>query len=262
MAAASPPRRRPPQRIIGPPVEPERGTIDIGGHTLHVVLLRSPAKLFRGNDIFFNVPVSGSLNARAAYREEVNNATKLKNFKYFTRTMEETQPYQGKKPYVKTWGVREGETLTLVDILHPVSHASLQALLGEFTAPILDKRFLNALTHSFPVKNGRVQRISEANRVGNDDTVIHSLCTLEGLDGYYMEQQRGNGVQPFHSEIAVCKAALSKLVLEGSQRGTIAPTLRKNQTNRNRSRSRNRNRTQTRIRVPGRRIPLLLANNA
>lgn len=259
---ASPPRTKATYRGELP-VDPERGTLEIGGQTLRVVFLRNPVKLFRGNDFYVGIPPQDLLNARATYTAEVNNVTKLKNFKYFTRTLNETRPYQGKKPFVKTWAVREGETLTLVDILDPATRQALVALLGGFTAPILGKGFTNALNHSFPLRNGRVQRISEANRVGNDDTVIHSICTVGGLDGYYMERQEGEGVQPFHSEIAVCKAALGKLVLVASERGNVPVVSRRNQT-RNRSRSRNRNKTQNRFKnIPRirRSVPLHLGKN-
>ena len=93
--------------------------------------------------------------------------------------------------------------------------ATRAAIYGQFNAT----RKAN-MNYSFPVKNARVTRKSNANATHHNYGVTRQVCALfadHGIDGYYI-----GASETFHSEIAICGRALREGVLTQISRETVA----------------------------------------
>lgn len=131
------------------------------------------------------------------FRADILQQNDYKNasIKFFTLTHKETSPYSKNARYIKTW--ETDKPLILLDILDMNTYKSLSAVIGQ-----------QALTNAFPIKNGKVNRFSNVKNNGTnpDYEVLHEICKLGFVDGYYMD-----ATSNFHSEIGLCRRGLNKL---------------------------------------------------
>ena len=149
---------------------------------------------------------------------------------FFTTKKEEVAPYTRiGKTYTKSWVMKPGTSLALLDIMDLKTRLFLENYISKAN---LDK--------AFPIRNGKVYRKSEKETAKIDGQIVFDICMLKdelGADGYYMARQEGgNGFLAFHSEIGLCKHAFGKLILkEKAEDKHEAPRAR---ANKNYSRSR------------------------
>lgn len=186
--------------------------INIGGKRLKVVIFNTGGRLYRANQGTFGVNSLASNDYRGA------------PMKYFTLNESELSAYtKYDKPYKKTW--KPVENLTLIDILHRPTRDALAELIGT-----------DDLNVSFPIRNGKVYRVSEEDEAYHDDNVLSAICNL-GFDGYYMKAiERTNNLKGFHSEVGICGSSLHKLRLERVERIAEvprAPTRKRRRLNNN-----------------------------
>ena len=134
--------------------------------------------------------------------------------KFFTTKKEEIREYATKSPYEKQWQILE--PLNLLDIMNVPTRDELFN-----NAP---SEIQNSIDIAFPKdEDGNVFRYSEAETASHDYKVLNYICTLpSGVDGYFMARQAGrnNGARqiiPFHSEVGLCRPALSKLILKSQE---------------------------------------------
>lgn len=160
-----------------------------------------------------------------SFKTQAKASNNYKNapMKYFTLNKREVNTYtRYGKPFVKTW--QTTDKLNLVDILDLETRKALE------DTPNIKK----SINIAFPIKNGKVMRVSEEDTQDHDDVVLKIICGL-GYDGYYMETLKEPGFK-FHSEVGLCPRAYDKLELaeverkappETKKKGTISLSNRK-----------------------------------
>jgi hypothetical protein len=212
--------------------------------------------------------VGGKLLKVKRFSESLYRADRSKNsnyinapLKYFTLYKDEVSAYtQHGMPYIKRWKPRE--ELVLVDILDKKTREALEELLEEPLSHL--KNGKNSLSISFPIIKNRVSRVSEENAKYHDDNVVKAICSLDGIDGYYMDRlETNNGKYVFHSEVALCNTALPKIELKEKSSAQAPPSLpgyksrRRNNNNTNNNRNnnnKNTNSTRKKTRMFSRRL--------
>lgn len=134
--------------------------------------------------------------------------------KFFATKKEEIRDYATKSPYEKQWRILQ--PLNLLDIMDVSTRDELFN-----NAPIEIQKSIDI---AFPKdKDGKVFRYSEAETASHDYKVLNYICRLPtAVDGYFMDRQqpRNNGshiIIPFHSEVGLCRSALSKLILQSQE---------------------------------------------
>lgn len=127
-------------------------------------------------------------------------------FHFFTTNVSEVEPYTAKgTTYTKTWKVIR--PLILIDILDLGTRLQLENFISKKNLDI-----------AFPIIDGKVYRVSEADTAKIDGQIVNDICGIPGrtFDGYYMKKQSEDlpsGILKFHSEITLCKNAFDKLEL-------------------------------------------------
>ena len=131
-------------------------------------------------------------------------------FKFFTTTREEAiRGYDRRGQFLMVWQP------TAPLILLNMGHYDTRMILYHMG----DQTLKASLTHSFPVIEGRVGRVSDEERTEDDYNVIRAICDMfgqYGINGFYI-----SATDTLHSEVAICQAAVGKL--ERAGRNTIAP---------------------------------------
>ena len=139
--------------------------------------------------------------------------------KYFALTEKNADIYlnSAHREFMKQWKVKDGESLKLINILDRETRNSLGTALPNPHFNI-----------AFPIRNGKVSRVSTENTKASDDAALLALCELGGYDGYSMEPIK----DVFHSEVGLCAPALEKLEMHSSGRKR-APNLTRSKRPRN-----------------------------
>lgn len=133
--------------------------------------------------------------------------------KYFSLSENGTKSYQQEGvSIVKEWELNQNsDKIKLVDILDLSTRIKLKE---KFTTTEEKK----ALEKAFPiVDNSRVSRNSR--KTEEDNIVLKKICNM-GYDGYYMTGPDINkeASHSFHSEVGLCRSALSKLKLKSTKK--------------------------------------------
>jgi hypothetical protein len=138
-----------------------------------------------------------------------SNEYKNAPVKYFTLTNKEVNAYtKYGTTYKKSWTINT--PLKLVDILDLSTRTELEKY-------FVSKNEKNALNSAFPININNSYVSRNSTNVNIDNIVLEKLCSM-GYDGYYMKT-----INAFHSEVGLCKNALSKLKFNTSTK-VIAPT--------------------------------------
>lgn len=190
-------------------------SINVGGKKLRVVRFSDP--LFRADKVKYTNYSGAPLKYFTLNEAEVKKGYINHGF-----------------PYLKMF--EPSEELVLVDILHKPTRDALTELLAASLSTM--KNGAQSLNFSFPIKGNKVLRVSEKNEKYHDDNVVKALCTLPGVDGYYMRRLENNNAK-FHSEVALCQTALPKIELKSTSGALAPPALKDNTKKRRRYKSNN-----------------------
>ena len=118
-------------------------------------------------------------------------------------------------PYVKTFRLKAGEVLRLIDMSKAASWA--------WVASMMTDEELDSLNVSFPLKGDSVKRVSGDDEEEDDLNVVKAICDIlkrhPVADGYYSEEQPRSAEQPdgFHAEVGLCPAAFTKFTHVGTE---------------------------------------------
>lgn len=122
-------------------------------------------------------------------------------------------------PYIKTFRLKPGQVLRLVDMSQPASRAWVASMMSAIE--------LESLNRSFPLRDGIVGRVSGEEEEAHDLIVMTAICEIlkrhPVADGYYSAPQPVSPMMPngFHAEIGLCPTAFSKFIHVNTKVGKV-----------------------------------------